>query len=193
MEEDRNGASATGQNTIARVIAKTRPIEEPWKSPLLEFLENLYFKRFEKRRPETIRSIEQIKSDSKKSCGSMAFMLSFIPLRRYFSSEPRGRRAADAGHPFPVAGIISSALSTREIISSQYSVRYRCGGSAIPAARLDRFEAITKPALPYRTPRHGDPPGSEALERLNSENQVEHRSRHYHCYQHHPQRLQAVP
>ena len=33
--------------------------QEPWKAPLPVFIEQLYFKRFGKRQPDTIRSIEQ--------------------------------------------------------------------------------------------------------------------------------------
>ena len=34
--------------------------QEPWKAPLPVFIESLYFKRFGKRQPDTVRSIEQI-------------------------------------------------------------------------------------------------------------------------------------
>ena len=34
--------------------------QEPWKAPLPVFIEQLYCKRFGKRQPDTIRSIEQI-------------------------------------------------------------------------------------------------------------------------------------
>ena len=34
--------------------------QEPWKVPLPVFIEQLYFKRFGKRQPNTVRSIEQI-------------------------------------------------------------------------------------------------------------------------------------
>lgn len=33
--------------------------QEPWKLPLAEFLEHLYFKRFGKRRPDVVVSIEE--------------------------------------------------------------------------------------------------------------------------------------
>src|SRR5207237_6683945 len=33
--------------------------QEPWKAPLPVFIEELYFKRFGKRQPDTVRSIEQ--------------------------------------------------------------------------------------------------------------------------------------
>ena len=36
--------------------------QEPWKVPLLVFIERLYFKQFGKRQPDTVRSIEQIVS-----------------------------------------------------------------------------------------------------------------------------------
>ena len=33
--------------------------QEPWKAPLPEFIEHLYFKRFGRRRPEVVISIEE--------------------------------------------------------------------------------------------------------------------------------------
>ena len=40
--------------------------QEPWKAPLPVFIEDLYFKRFGKTRPDNIRSIEQIVQDKKR-------------------------------------------------------------------------------------------------------------------------------
>lgn len=37
--------------------------QEPWKVPLPEFIEELYFKRFGKSRPDDVRSVEQIVKD----------------------------------------------------------------------------------------------------------------------------------
>ena len=34
--------------------------QEPWKVPLPNFIEDLYFERFGKRRPDEVKSIEQI-------------------------------------------------------------------------------------------------------------------------------------
>jgi len=34
--------------------------QEPWKLPLPDFIEELYFKRFKKNRPEVVKSIERI-------------------------------------------------------------------------------------------------------------------------------------
>src|SRR5688572_222053 len=34
--------------------------QEPWKAPLPMFIEELYFKRFGKRKPDQVRSIEEI-------------------------------------------------------------------------------------------------------------------------------------
>jgi len=39
--------------------------QEPWKAPLPIFIEDLYFKRFGKDRPENVRSIEQMVKDKK--------------------------------------------------------------------------------------------------------------------------------
>lgn len=41
-------------------------LHEPWKAPLPRFIENLYFERFGKDRPENVRSIEQMVKDKKK-------------------------------------------------------------------------------------------------------------------------------
>ena len=41
--------------------------QEPWKAPLPVFIEDIYFKRFEKRRPDNVKSIEQmVKIQEKK-------------------------------------------------------------------------------------------------------------------------------
>ena len=40
--------------------------QEPWKLPLPDFIEELYYKRFKKDRPETVRSIEQMVKDQKR-------------------------------------------------------------------------------------------------------------------------------
>ena len=41
--------------------------QQPWKAPLPVFIEDLYFKRFGKRQPETVKSIEQlVTSESKR-------------------------------------------------------------------------------------------------------------------------------
>lgn len=37
--------------------------QEPWKLPLPAYIEELYFKRFNKECPETVRSIEQMLKD----------------------------------------------------------------------------------------------------------------------------------
>jgi hypothetical protein len=39
-------------------LANTR--QEPWKKPLPEFIEELYFKRFGKRQPDAVKNLEQI-------------------------------------------------------------------------------------------------------------------------------------
>ena len=40
--------------------------QEPWKEPLPHFIEDLYFKRFGKRRPDNVRSIEQVVKDQRR-------------------------------------------------------------------------------------------------------------------------------
>lgn len=40
--------------------------QEPWKVPSPQYIEELYFKRFKKERPDNIRSIEQMAADKKR-------------------------------------------------------------------------------------------------------------------------------
>ena len=40
--------------------------QEPWKAPLPVFIEDVYFKRFGKERPENVQSVEQAVKDKKK-------------------------------------------------------------------------------------------------------------------------------
>ena len=46
-------------------LANTK--QEPWKLPLPEYIEELYFKRFKKERPDSIRSIEQMMADRERN------------------------------------------------------------------------------------------------------------------------------
>ena len=39
--------------------------QEPWKAPLKEFIEDIYFKQFKKSEPDNIRSLKQILEDKK--------------------------------------------------------------------------------------------------------------------------------
>jgi len=43
-----------------KIGKKANHKQEPWKAPLSVFIENLYFKRFGKRRPDKVYSIEQL-------------------------------------------------------------------------------------------------------------------------------------
>ena len=43
-----------------KIGKKANHKQEPWKAPLPVFIENLYFKRFGKRRPDKVHSIEQL-------------------------------------------------------------------------------------------------------------------------------------
>ncbi len=45
-------------------LANTK--QEPWKLPLPDFIEELYFKHFKKNQPDNVRSIEQMASDYNK-------------------------------------------------------------------------------------------------------------------------------
>jgi hypothetical protein len=45
-------------------LANTK--QEPWKLPLPDFIEELYFKHFKKNQPDNVRSIEQMVRDYNK-------------------------------------------------------------------------------------------------------------------------------
>lgn len=45
---------------------KANEEQEPWKLPLPEFIEKLYYKRFGKTRPDNVRSVEQIAAGQKQ-------------------------------------------------------------------------------------------------------------------------------
>lgn len=40
--------------------------QEPWKKPLPEFIEEVYFKRFKKKKPDVVKSIEQLVQDQRE-------------------------------------------------------------------------------------------------------------------------------
>ncbi len=40
--------------------------QEPWKAPLPDFIESIYFKRFGKTRPDVVKSIERIVGEQQK-------------------------------------------------------------------------------------------------------------------------------
>ena len=40
--------------------------QEPWKQPLPDFIETLYWKRFKKERPDNVRSIERMVKEKKQ-------------------------------------------------------------------------------------------------------------------------------
>jgi hypothetical protein len=44
--------------------------QELWKKPLPEFIEKIYFKRFSKRQPDEVKSIEQLVQDRRDKPGS---------------------------------------------------------------------------------------------------------------------------
>ena len=41
--------------------------QEPWKAPLPDFIESIYFKRFGKTRPDVVKSIEQMVGEQARS------------------------------------------------------------------------------------------------------------------------------
>lgn len=49
-----------------KIGGKANHKQEPWKVPLPEFIEDLYFKRFGKTRPDNVRSVEQMVQEKKR-------------------------------------------------------------------------------------------------------------------------------
>ena len=41
--------------------------QEPWKLPLPDFIEEIYFKRFKKERPDVVKSVERIVKERNKT------------------------------------------------------------------------------------------------------------------------------
>ena len=65
--------------------------QQPWKLPLHEFIEKIYFKRFNKRRPDQVRSIEQTVADK---------------ARKKAQNKAR-KEAAGPGNELPAPGAIA--------------------------------------------------------------------------------------
>jgi hypothetical protein len=62
--------------------------QEPWKKPLPEFIEEIYFKRFKKKQPDVIKSIEQLVQDQREKKEE----------RKARKNEP-DEEQADSGNP----------------------------------------------------------------------------------------------
>ena len=61
--------------------------QEPWKTPLPIFIEDFYYKRFGRDRPENVQSIEQMVENNKQKQLE----------RKQRKIETKARRQADAG------------------------------------------------------------------------------------------------
>ena len=67
-------------------LANTK--QEPWKAPLPEFIEELYFDHFKKRQPENVRSIEQMVSDASRKKAERRARKQVARLSRQSSEDP---------------------------------------------------------------------------------------------------------
>jgi len=68
--------------------------QEPWKMPLRQYIEHLYFKRFDKERPDVVMSIEEkVRRDEEKKARRREAKL----LRR--QTEAAEQKAPEASHP----------------------------------------------------------------------------------------------
>ena len=61
--------------------------QEPWKQPLPDFIESLYWKRFKKDHPDNVRSIEQMVKDAKRKQAE----------RKVRKQQERDRQQSNAG------------------------------------------------------------------------------------------------
>jgi hypothetical protein len=71
--------------------------QEPWKTPLPQYIEELYLKRFKKEQPDNVRSIEQIVADKERK-----------------QAERRERRRQQREAPGPQTDATSSAQPNLE-------------------------------------------------------------------------------
>ena len=68
--------------------------QEPWKMPLRQYIEHLYFKRFGKERPDVVLSIEdKVRRDEEKKARRREAKLQ----RR--QAETAEKKQPEAGHP----------------------------------------------------------------------------------------------
>ena len=87
--------------------------QEPWKTPLRQFIEDLYFNRFGKERPDVVLSIEEKVrlAEEKKAHRRQAKL-----LRR--QAEAADQAKPEAGHPL---GSLSPAASDPGSVSRFHS------------------------------------------------------------------------
>ena len=69
--------------------------QEPWKVPLPDFIEGLYFKSFSKTRPDQVRSIEQMVADNERKRAA----------RKARKQAERERQAVEASAPEDRSGV----------------------------------------------------------------------------------------
>ena len=51
---------------LVEIVPQIKHNQERWKSPLPEFIENLYFRRFGRERPHDVMTIEEILQKKRK-------------------------------------------------------------------------------------------------------------------------------
>jgi len=66
--------------------------QEPWKQPLPDFIESLYWKRFKKDHPDNVRSIEQMVKDAKRKQAERK-------VRKQQERDPQQSNAGDSERP----------------------------------------------------------------------------------------------
>jgi hypothetical protein len=74
-------------------LANTK--QEPWKLPLPEYIEELYFRHFKKSRPDNLRSIKQMVSDSARKRELRRARKQTAPQSQPPGEDPLGNSADD--------------------------------------------------------------------------------------------------
>ena len=89
--------------------------QESWKAPLPQFIESIYFKRFKREEPETVKPLKQI----------MAEMEAKKKLQKEKKEERRKQRALSSDSGELASRLDCGAVLTRGAFRLRFSVLYR--------------------------------------------------------------------
>jgi hypothetical protein len=83
-----------------RLGGKANHKQEPWKAPLPVFIEDLYFKRFGKKRPDNVRTIEEVVKHKKQKQAERKARKQENRDRRQTNTEDSAKPTNPADVPF---------------------------------------------------------------------------------------------
>ena len=85
--------------------------QESWKAPLPQFIESIYFKRFKREEPETVKPLKQIMAEMEAKKKLQKEKKEERRKQRALSSDSESRRLSDCAFPFytdrPISAISS--------------------------------------------------------------------------------------